>query len=198
MANIFPFRALRYAGDKVSVSQVVTQPYDKINPLLQDRYYQASPYNLVRIILGKPLPEAGPQSNVYTRATASFREWRQTGILRQDPTPSLYRYTQSFTVPGTETRAERQGFIALGQIEEYSAGVIFRHEQTLSGPKADRMELLRATRAHLEQLFMLYSGGGTTDALLRSTAAPDIEVTDEYNVLHRVWKVSDPSLIASP
>src|SRR5271157_6062583 len=174
---------------------------------MQEHYYQASPYNLVRIILGKRLPGDGDAENVYTRAAASFQNWRQTGILRRDPEPSIYRYSQTFILPGgapggvvgNQARAERWGFIALGRIEEYSAGVVFRHEQTLAKPKADRLDLLRANRAHFGQIFMLYSAAGKVDALLDSAAARDIdiEVTDEYEVVHRVWKISDPSVIAS-
>ncbi len=197
MAEILPFAAWRYAADRVPLSDVVTQPYDKITPHAQERYYEANPYNLVRIILGKRLPADSESENVYTRAASHFRNWRQNGILRQDGEPSIYRYSQTFTVPGSTLKAERVGFIALGKIEEYSAGVVFRHEQTLAKPKADRLELLRATRAHFGQIFMLYSGSGAVDSLLRTEAAPEIEVTDEYGVLHRVWKVSDASLIRS-
>jgi uncharacterized protein (DUF1015 family) len=195
MAIISPFRAWRYNPERVAVSDVVTQPYDKISPEMQDGYYKASPYNLVRIILGKHLPGDGDQENVYTRAAGSFQGWRQTGVLRQDAEPSLYSYSQTFTIPGTSTLAERRGFIAAGQIEEYSNKVVFRHEQTLSKPKADRLNLLRATRAHFGQIFMLYSGGGKVDALLDSGAAPDVEVADEHGVMHRLWKVSDPGVI---
>jgi uncharacterized protein (DUF1015 family) len=207
MALISPFRAWRYAPERVPLQQVVTQPYDKITSAMQERYYQASPYNLVRIILGKRLPGDGDAENVYTRAAASFQNWRQTGVLRQDAEPSLYLYSQTFRlpgdapggVPGSQARAERRGFIGLGRIEEYSAGVVFRHEQTLAKPKADRLDLLRANRAHFGQIFMLYSGAGKVDALLDSASASniDIEVTDEYDVVHRVWKISDASVIAS-
>ncbi|HMD16587.1 MAG TPA: DUF1015 domain-containing protein [Terriglobales bacterium] len=200
MAIVSPFRAWRYDPERVPLQQVVTQPYDKITPAMQERYYQASPYNLVRIILGKRLPGDGDAENVYTRAAASFQDWRQTGVLRRDPEPSIYRYSQTFKLPGTEMPAERRGFIALGRIEEYSAGVVFRHEQTLAKPKADRLDLLRANRAHFGQLFMLYSGAGKVDALLDAAALnmpPDIQVSDEYDVVHRVWRISDPSLIAS-
>src|SRR5208337_440086 len=199
MAIISPFRAWRYDPERVPLQQVVTQPYDKITPAMQERYYQASPYNLVRIILGKRLPGDGETENVYTRAAASFQNWRQTGVLRRDPEPSLYRYSQMFKVPGTEGQAERSGFIGLGRLEDYSAGVVFRHEQTLAKPKADRLDLLRANRAHFGQIFMLYSGAGKVDSLLDSAAArkADIEVTDEYDVVHRVWKISDASVIAS-
>jgi uncharacterized protein (DUF1015 family) len=207
MAIVSPFRAWRYDPERVPVQQVVTQPYDKITPTMQERYYQASPYNLVRIILGKHMPGDGAAENVYTRSAAEFQNWRQTGVLRRDLEPSIYRYSQTFTipgdvsggVPGRPSRGERRGLIALGRIEEYSAGVVFRHEQTLAKPKADRLDLLRANRAHFGQIFMLYSGAGKVDALLDSAVATeaDIEVTDEYDVVHRVWKISDPSVIAA-
>lgn len=199
MATISPFRAWRYAPEHVPIQQVVTQPYDKISPAMQEEYYQASPYNLVRIILGKQFPTDTASENVYKRAAASFHDWRKSGVLRQDATPSLYRYSQAFTVPGSQATAERRGFIALGRIEEYANGVVFRHEQTLAKPKADRLDLLRATRAHFGQIFMLYRGEGQIDAALDvpSGTAPDIEVTDEYGVQHRVWKISDPAVVAS-
>jgi uncharacterized protein (DUF1015 family) len=199
MATISPFRAWRYAADRVPIPQVVTQPYDKITPAMQEGYYQASPYNLVRIILGKRFDGDTASENVYTRAATAFGEWRGGGVFRQDSEPSFYRYTQTFTVPGSQSSAERQGFIGLGRIEDYSASVIFRHEQTLAKPKADRLDLLRSTRAHFGQIFMLYGGSGTVDEALASAAgnATDIEVTDEYGVVHRVWKISDPAVIAS-
>jgi len=201
MAIISPFAAWRYDPGRVSIEQAVTQPYDKITPAMQEGYYQASPYNLVRIILGKRLEGDNEAENVYTRAADSFQNWREAGILRQDLDPSIYRYTQTFELPGgvagTGKQAERRGFIALGRIESYSAGVVFRHEQTLAKPKADRLDLLRATRAHFGQIFMLYGGAGKVDALLYSPAAPDIEVTDEYGVVHRVWKISNPSIIGA-
>jgi uncharacterized protein (DUF1015 family) len=197
MAIISPFQAWRYAPERVPTTQVVTQPYDKITPAMQKRYYQASPFNLVRIILGERRQEDGCQQNVYTRASASFREWRGNGILRQDAQPSIYRYLQKFTVPDSKMSAERQGYIALGQLEDYSAGIVFPHELTHSGPKADRLELLRATHAHFEQIFMLYADSGQIEAQLHSATAPDIEVTDEYGVLHQVWKIYDPPTIAA-
>ena len=196
MAIIAPFQAWRYHPGRVPVAKVVTQPYDKIAPEMQDRYYAANPHNLVRLVLGKRLPGDGDRDNVYTRAAADFSHWRSSGIVAQDPQPSLYRYSQTFTIgPDSKTPAERQGYIALGRLEDYSAGVVFRHELTHSKPKADRLDLLRATRAHFEQIFMLYSGAPEIDTLLYSGAPPDIEVTDEYGVVHRVWKISDPSVI---
>ena len=199
MAKIYPFRALRYDPAKVSPDQVVTQPYDKISPAMQDRYYAASPYNLVRIILGKVDLGDDEISNVYTRAAANLQHWREAQVLVRDAEPSIYLYTQSFKVPGgpAETRLERRGFIAAGQLEEYDKKIVFRHEQTLSKPKADRLNLLRATQSHFGQIFMLYSDpADAVDATLRQNRLPEVEVTDEYDVIHRMWKVSDETIIA--
>ena len=196
MADIRPFPALRYNLQRVSASQVVTQPYDKITPAMQDRYYAVSPYNLVRIILGRREASDNTAENVYSRAAAYAREWRAQGILQLDSVPSLYAYSQAFKAP-SGANFERRGFIALGRVEDYSAKVVFRHEQTLAKPKADRLDLLRATRAHYEQLFLLYEDSGQIDSLLASGCgkAPTIDVVDEYGVDHRVWQVSDAPVI---
>ena len=195
MAYINPFRALRYDSQRVSPSSVITQPYDKITPQMQEAYYTASPYNLVRLILGKREPSDDEQCNVYSRAADFFRDWRRQGIFLQDSQPSIYAYSQQFTVPGTSKRAERRGFIALGRVEDYAANIVFRHEQTLAKPKADRLDLLRATRAHFGQIFMLYDDSGEIDSLLNQDVAATTELTDEYGVLNRIWRVADPGLI---
>jgi len=195
MAYIVPFRALRYDPQRVSPSTVITQPYDKITSQMQSGYYAASPYNLVRLILGKREDEDDEKRNVYTRAAEFFRDWRRQGVFLQDPHPSLYAYSQSFTIPGITKQAERRGFIALGRVEDYAANVVFRHEQTLAKPKADRLDLLRSTRAHFGQIFMLYSDSGEIDGLLTQDAAPLTEITDEYGVVNRIWRISDPGLV---
>jgi uncharacterized protein (DUF1015 family) len=207
MADIQPFRAFRYDSRQVAVPEAVTQPYDKITPALQERYYAASPHNLVRIILGRKEANDNPANNVYTRAAANFRDWRGKGVLRQDSLPSIYVYSQRFVRPNSGTEAERIGFIALGRIEDYSSGIVFRHEQTLAKPKADRLDLLRATRAHFGQIFMLYEDSGEIESLLAAKGGagsdvttekqPDVEIKDEYGVVHRLWQVSDPQVIRS-
>lgn len=201
MARIYPFRALRYNPAKVNPQDVVTQPYDKITPAMQQAYYQRSPYNLVRIILR--LPELFDHNgDIYAKAAGDFSSWRKAGVLAQERQPCIFAYSQRFAVPGQAGAVrERRGFIALGELYDYSQGVVFRHEQTLSKPKSDRLNLLRATRAHFGQIFMLYSDPARSaedllfgdDMMVQSL--PDIEVTDEYGVLHRVWKISDPARI---
>src|ERR1039458_5702247 len=198
MARIYPFRAWRYNSTAVRLDDVVTQPYDKISPAMQQAYYGRSPYNLVRIILGLPeLFDAERGESVYTRAARDLAAWREQGILVQEKDPCIFAYSQRFKVPGTEIVKERRGFIALGKLHEYAEQVVFRHEQTLTRPKSGRLSLLKATHAHFGQIFMLYSDpAGSVEKILYDENGPaEAEVTDEYSVLHRLWRVSDPATI---
>jgi len=200
LAHIFPFQPYRYSTKAGPVENLVTQPYDKISPAMQARYLSLSPYNLVRIILGIRLPTDIEGRNAYTRAAGSLNSWIAEGILERESAPSLYAYYQRFTVPDTGQTLERKGFIGLGAVEEYSAGVVHRHEQTLSGPKKDRLELLRQTRAHFGQLFMLYPDPELAiDKILdeAATGEPVTVVKDEDSAVHRVWRITDPGTIQS-
>ena len=180
------------------MADVVTQPYDKITPAMQDAYYAANPYNLIRVILGRQLPGDTNTENVYTRAAATLKQWRSEGILKEEQEPALYGYSQTYTVPagavedGAGKIRERRGFIALGQLHDYADHVVYRHEQTFPKHKSDRLALFKATRAYCEQIYMLYSDPTFTaeKAIFESGAAPDLEITDEYGVLHRVWKLT--------
>ena len=213
MARIYPFRALRYDTSRVRMQDVVTQPYDKISPEMQQRYYELSPYNLIRIILGKHEPgdtepqdflPAGEQAhNCYTRAADCLRDWRAERILAQEGELALYGYSQTYTVPHTSEVRERRGYIALGHLYDYADKVIYRHEQTFPKHKSDRLALFKATRAYCEQIYMLYSDPGFTAEKLifgvakdgKDTTPPDLAITDEYGVVHKVWKLTDPTLI---
>jgi uncharacterized protein (DUF1015 family) len=195
MAQVFPFRAYRFNPQVVPFDRVLTQPYDKISPERQAEYYAMHPQNLIAVEKGRVFPEDSPQNNVYTRGATKIEEWIRDQVVVQDPAPAFYAYTQEFAVPGTSEKRIRRGFIGAGRLEEYSAGIIFRHEHTLSGPKADRLELLRHTRTHTGQLFMLYSDPQErVDAVLaevESSAAPATELTDEYDVIHRLWPIAE-------
>jgi len=180
------------------MQNLATQPYDKISPAMQARYLAASPHNLVRVILGERKPEDNETENVYTRAARTMQEWIESGVWIRDAEPGMFAYFQEFVVPDTGERLVRKGFLALGQVEEYSAGIVFRHEQTLSGPKKDRRSLLEHTHTHFEPIFMLYSDpAGAIDKILDEAAAqsPIAEVTDEYGAIHRMWKVKDAARI---
>ncbi len=214
MARLYPFRALRYDPARVNLEAVVTQPYDKITPAMQQRYYEASPYNLIRIILGKREPgDTEPQEflppgekahNVYTRAAEYLHDWRAEGIFAEESEPAIYGYSQTYTVPGTGETRERRGFIALGHLYDYADKVVYRHEQTFPKHKSDRLALFKATRAYCEQIYMLYSDPAfTAEKLIFEGSFPngfddnpaDLAITDEYDVVHKVWKLTDPNLI---
>ena len=199
MAHIFPFRAYRYNPERVDLSRVLTQPYDKITPQMQERYYQLDPHNLIRVEKGRAEESDTPANNVYTRAAKALEDWIAGGILLREPEPALYVYFQEYSLPGASARHVRRGFIALGRVEDYSAGVVFRHELTHAGPKKDRLELLRHTRAHTGQLFMLCPDRERRlDALLErhAKAAPVVEVTDEFGVGHKLWLVTSETAVA--
>jgi uncharacterized protein (DUF1015 family) len=199
MAKVFPFRAYRYNPAHAPFEQVLTQPYDKISPAMQDKYYAAHPHNLIAVEKGRVHHDDAEGNNVYTRAAAAIAQWIRDGIVAQDPAASFYGYTQEYTVPGSSERKTRRGFIGAGQLEEYSAGVIYRHEHTLSGPKADRLELLRHARISTGQLFLIYSDAQRrVDAVLNEaecSAAPATEMADEYGVTHRLWVIAEPERV---
>ena len=133
MATVKPFQPFRYSRKAGDPAKLLTQPYDKISPAMQARYLAASPYNLVRVILGERRDTDTDADNVYTRAAKYFEDWIAQGILAQDAAPGFYAYFQEFEVPDTGERLTRKGFIGLGKVEDYSANVVYRHEQTLSG-----------------------------------------------------------------
>src|SRR5580704_4879041 len=194
MAQVYPFHAYRYNASRVSYERVLTQPYDKISPAMQEKYYAADAHNLITIERGRVSPDDAPQHNVYTRAAEALESWIRDNIVLRDTASSFYAYTQEYTVPGTEQRRTRRGFIGAGKLEEYSAGVVFRHEHTLSAPKADRLELLRHTRMHTGQLFMLYSDPQRRiDAILKDaeSGAAATMLVDEYGVTHRLRIIAD-------
>lgn len=199
MARIFPFSAYRYSSGAGSISELVTQPYDKISPEMQAGYYGASPHNVIRLIKGKQDSSDDDSNNVYTRAAATLDQWIADGVLEREAKPALFPYFQEFSHPETGETFVRKGFIGLTEAVDYSAGIVHGHELTHSGPKLDRLQLTRHSRAHFGQLFILYDDPESAiDARLdRATAgAPLLSVGDEFDVTHTLWKIDDPSEIA--
>lgn len=200
MAIIAPFSALRYDERKVGrLETVLTQPYDKITPEMQREYFARSPFNLAHVIQGEVRPGDTPENNVYTRSAGLFRSWQEQGVFIERGAPALYVYWQQFCVPSDEETAVRRtlvrkALIGLGKLEPYDSGVVFRHEETLAAPKADRLELLRATRAHFEQIFMLYRDPERRmERLLDEEAAgqPVARAEDDYGVIHLLWEIEN-------
>ena len=186
-----PFRALRYDTARVQIDDVVAPPYDVISDAQRDALYARHPHNVVRLILNR-------DSDRYTSAARSIGEWIETGILRRDDAAALWLYTQNF--PYGEQRFERTGVIGAVRLEPFSSGHIRPHERTLSGPKADRMRLLEACRTNLSPIFGLYADrrealAGALDAA--RTRAPLVDLTDDQHVRHRLWQLSDSTVVDS-
>jgi len=137
MAQVYPFRAFRYNPERAPFDRVLTQPYDKISPAMQEKYYAADPHNLIAVEKGRAYPDDTPQNNVYTRAGAAIEDWIRNNIIVQDSAPSFYAYTQEYAVPETEERCTRADLSARESWKNIPRGSL-PHEHTLSGPKADR------------------------------------------------------------
>jgi uncharacterized protein (DUF1015 family) len=187
MPKIFPFRAWRYAVP--DLSRVVTQPYDRIDEATRDLYERRSPHNAVRLILGRG-------ENWHAGSAQLLKRWRQEGVLVADEKPCLYPYLQ--VSPGPSGPRVRRGLVARVELNEYGKGKIHRHERTQSGPKADRLKLLEATRTHFGQIFLLYADPKRgVSALMADTLAgpPLLEATDDFGNAHRVWRIDAPGTI---
>jgi len=200
MATIRPFQGIRYNPDRISdLSTVISQPYDRVRHGLQDKYYDLSPYNIVRIIKGKEQPGDGEENNVYTRARDTYQDWLREGVLMREDAPALYVLHQTFILPDGSTRT-RKGLIAAFELSRFDEGVVLPHERTLSGPKVDRLNLMRATEANYGHIFMLYPGDRINDLLGAAIEGnPGFELHElfERDVTQRFWSVTDPQVIAA-
>jgi uncharacterized protein (DUF1015 family) len=193
MADIRAFRAFRYDLGRVgSLGDVIAPPYDVIDPALQDSLYARSPHNVIRLILNKEFPTDNERDNRYTRAANCLRDWQRDGVLVQDSARSLYVYHQEFEVEGR--RCVRRGFLARVRLEKLGHGRIYAHEETLAGPKADRLKLFHATNMNLSPVFGLFpdTDNEVQDLLDRAIARSlPLEATDHLGVVSRLWPVSD-------
>ncbi len=195
--TIAPLKGIHYQPEKVGdFSKVVAPPYDVISKEQQKGLYELSPYNIVRIDLSQETPGDNETNNRYTRAAATFHEWLEQSVLVQEDKPAIYLYEQEFTVPGKGT-FQRRGFYALRRLEEFSEGRILPHEKTLSGPKADRFNLMKATQANLSAIFGLYQDKNkkVREALSSSfEKKPFTDFVDSAKIRHRLWIETDATL----
>lgn len=196
MADIQPFRGVLYNTQRVKLNDVLTQPYDKITPAMQERYQKLSLYNLVQIELGKEAPGDSETNNKYTRARDLYQAWLREGVLRQAAKPALYYLEQTFAAPDGSGKRTRRALIARVRLHRWDEGVILPHEHTLSKPKADRLSLLRACGSQQGQIFMLYPRP-KRNPLPTPKGDPALTATDDYGVVNRLWEISDPKAIAS-
>ena len=189
MPHIIPFRGFRYDQGRVDLADVVAPPYDIISPELQSRLYAKSPYNVVRLILGR-------ESDRYSEAAKALQQWQTENILVRDPTPSIYVLHQTFTTSAGRSMT-RKGFIALCRLEEFEKKIVLPHEKTLSKPLEDRLRLFKSTNANFSQVLSLYSDVERSTAELLAQEIKEVPVMDVTfeDVQNRVWQVTEPKTI---
>ncbi len=199
MPEIQAFRAIRYdLGHVGSLSDVVAPPYDVIGPELQEQLYKKHPCNVVRLILNRMEPGDDEANNRYTRAARFLKNWHEEGVLFTEADPAIYVYHQVFSVEGSQYT--RRGFMARMRLRRFGEGVVFPHEETLRGPKIDRLMLTAVCKANLSQIFGLYPDPEyRAQAILEQATAGEtpLEATDHLGVVHRMWPVTDVSTIAA-
>lgn len=192
MATIVPFRGIVYNQAKAgNINSLVCPPYDIISRTEQQELYRKSQHNVVRLELGLESPGDTETDNRYTRSAAFLDEWLKNDILRRSESPAIYIYEMEYVIEGATKKL--RGMVSLVRIEDYDSGIIKPHETTLSGPKTDRLNLLRACKASFSQIFSLFSDphDRISPILAKVTRRPDMEVKNHDGALHRVWILND-------
>lgn len=198
MTIIKPFRGLLYNKAVVgSLAKVITPPYDVITPRQQSRYYKSHPKNFIRIDLGRTSKKDSASNNRYTRARGFFEGWIKEGVFAKDDAPSIYVYSQEYKEAGR--RKARFGFISLARLEKDRAKGFLPHERTFSGPKADRLRLMKEVKANLSPIFsVVFDDNKRIMGLLKGAArgqGPVIDVEFE-GTRNKIWRVQDEDLIS--
>lgn len=196
MVKVSAFKGITYNKEKIKdLDKVMSPPYDIISPKKQDQLYENNPYNFVRLILGKQYPNDSDDNNRYTRAKKDFQQWQQEKILIGSDKETLYPYKITYILNGEEKTMN--GFFILLRIDKKYEKVK-AHERTLSKPKADRLNLMRACYANLEPIQLLYideqdSIHQTIQQALSNEAFINVTGYDGFN--HSIWKITDNSVI---
>ena len=199
MADVRAFRAFRYDLGRIgALSDVVAPPYDVIDSKLQQTLYDRNPYNAIRLILNKIEPTDNESENRYSRAAGHLRDWQRDDVLRQDSARALYVCYQDFEVEGK--KYTRRGFLARVRLEPFGAGRIYAHEETMPGPKADRLKLFHATGINPCPIFGLFPDANDEvmaqiDAVVSRTLP--LQATDHLGVVSRLWPISDQHLVSA-
>ncbi|OGO15947.1 MAG: hypothetical protein A2Z02_02870 [Chloroflexi bacterium RBG_16_48_7] len=197
MAEITPFQGLRYNQNIAgNIEDVICPPYDVISDEDQKLYYDKSEYNVIRLEHGRVMPGDNEKNNKYIRARDTLTNWMKDGVLKIDNDHTFYIYEQGFTHNGGYRK--RVGLVACVRLEPFSRKVIFPHENTSSGVKLDRLELMRALNANVSPILCLYEDPGNkitklmTDRMLAGRLLININNGDDT---HRVWKANEPEFV---
>jgi uncharacterized protein (DUF1015 family) len=201
MAEVVPFRGVLFNVPKASKSsgeELLAPPYDIITPEYQQKLYDKSPYNIVRIDFGRENPGDSAQENKYTRARASLESWLKEGVLVRSSNPCFYSYEVAYTIQGKPVTL--RGFLGLVRLEALGKGNIHPHEYTHSKPKKDRLDLMRYCEADISPIFSLYNSPENKASRLlaeKNGTKPYIEAKDNDGAVHRLWQLEDADTITT-
>ena len=189
MAEIRPFRALRFTKKAGPLEQLLCPPYDIISEQQRQEYLKTNPNNIIRL----ELPREG--ENPYAEASKVLKTMLANGVLQRDDTAALYIYEIQFTVEkNPDFQYRLHGIVGQVHLEEFDKGIVLPHEETLSKAKEDRLNLMKATGCNFSNVYSLYNDeSGTVEAVLSAEMKkpPLCEVTDEAGLTHRLWALTD-------
>ena len=195
MAELKPFKGLRFTDKAGDIGKLCCPPYDIISPEQKQEFIKENPYNIIRLELPKT---ANDSDSAYDEAGRTLGNWLDNEILRCDSNPGIYIYEMSFDCAGKSYAVK--GFVSLVKLEEFSKGIILPHEETLSKAKTDRFNLMCATGCNFSQIYSLYmdEDNGTFSIIENaSKGTPDSKFTDADGVVHKMWCVYDESVISA-
>lgn len=195
MADVRPFRGLRFDPQRVPLGDTVCPPYDVMTPAEQRAYHEREPHNIIRVELGLGPADPSAPGNRYSSAAEALAAWQREGVLIQEAQPALYLHEQRFTIAGRDY--VRRGLIVVGRLHEWGEGQVLPHEGTRSGPKQDRLALMQATHANVSPLWLLYKDeAGTINGALQAAwqAPPTVEAVSDGEA-HALRVVTDLATI---
>lgn len=198
MAEISPFRGMRYNLEKVSdLGEVVIPPYDVISKQEQELYHHRNPHNMIRLELGEKTAHDSPQDNPHTRAKHYLEEWMRAEILIRDEQPAIYYYELDYSLT-PQSRQTRYGFICLLRLEDFGGGGVRPHERTFQAIKDERLSLMLACRANLSPVFALYADPAQlVDHHLKAgrDSGALFSFDDDHGMRHRIWPVTNGQVL---
>ncbi len=195
MPQIRAFQGLRYNDSKIKkLDSVFAPPYDVISPKEQEVLHSKNPFNVIRLELGREKAGDSSAQNKYKRAKAYLQAWKGEGVLLKEDEPALYVYVQDYREEGR--LKSRLGFLAAMKIDE---GAVLKHENTLAGPKKDRLALLKEVQTNLSPIFGLFEDKKAEikkvlSPTLKNSAVIDVTID---GVRHRIYVETRPNVLNS-
>ncbi|HHV51092.1 MAG TPA: DUF1015 domain-containing protein [Clostridiales bacterium] len=193
MAEVRPFRALRFTPAAGNIEELTCPPYDIISEEQRREYLERNPYNVIRL----ELPREG--EDPYAKAGETLKSWLEGGILKKDEKPAFYVYEIEFSLEKDNLRRRVMGLVGQVKLEEFEKGIVLPHEETLSKAKTDRFNLMKATNCNFSSIYSLYMDepGNCLDiASLIAGVQPVASMTDHQGLTHRLWAITDEEKIS--